>query len=157
LPQLNHDCGEGKQEAGVTSETHKQPLSRQQIVDWLISWIAKELAMPAQDIDAKRSLLEYSMSSLTATILVGDLEDWLALRLPPSLVWDYPSIDAIADHLVEKVKDQSAATRGKETASDAVASGEWNVHRLLDGLDQLSDQDVDALLKQFAGSERAGA
>ena len=141
----------------MTSQTYKQPLTRQQIVDWLISWIAKELTMPAQEIDPRRSLLEYSMSSLTATILVGDLEDWLALRLPPSLVWDYPSIEAIADHLVEKVKDQSAASTGEESAPDAAASDEPNARRLLDGFDQLSDQDVDALLKQFAASERAGA
>ena len=86
----------------MTLETNGQFRSRQEIVDWLIAWIAKELAMPASEVDAGRSLLEYSLSSLTATILVGDIEDWLSLRLPPSLAWDYPSIDAMADYLVDK-------------------------------------------------------
>ena len=101
----------------MTSETNRPSPSRQQITDWLISWIAKELGMPAQEIDAGHSLLEYSMSSLTATILVGDLEDWLGLRLPPSLVWDYTSIDAMSAYLVEKARFKQTETARSETAS----------------------------------------
>ena len=116
--------------------------------------------MPAQEIDAGHSLLEYSMSSLTATILVGDLEDWLGLRLPPSLVWDYTSIDAMSDYLVEKARSKQTETARSETASSVPALSaepKRDAHQLLNNLDQLSDQDVDALLKQLTASDQARA
>jgi len=143
----------------MTLETNGQFRSRQQIVDWLIAWIAKELAMPASEVDAGRSLLEYSLSSLTATILVGDLEDWLNLRLPPSLAWDYPSIDAMADYLVDKAAAVRAATTPTNPAPATVLATDplRDSRQLLDGLHQLSDQDVDALLRQLASPEQSGA
>lgn len=125
--------------ANLTSRT------KQEIAQWLVAWIAKELKMPASDIDPARSLLEYSMSSLTATILVGDLEDWLDLRLAPSLVWDYPSIDAMTDHLAGLSMDTVS------TAPSAPVAAE-DPEKLLEGLDQLSDEEVDALLNRYGPS-----
>jgi acyl carrier protein len=147
----------------VTSETNRQPPQRREITDWLIGWIAKELGMPSEEIDAGRSLLDYSLSSLTATILVGDLEDWLDLRLSPSLVWDYPSIDAMTDYLVEKATGEEAATAfvaaaGGPAPGTARSTGPaQDARQLLEGLDQLSDDEVDALLSQFASSKLDGA
>lgn len=124
---------------------------RQDIAEWLIAWIARELELPAGEIDTARSLLEYSMSSLTATILVGDLEDWLHIRLPPSLVWDYPSIDAIADYLVERAagtqQSEAAAGSGEPETADGI-----DARRLLENLDRLSDAEVDALLAQLTSA-----
>ena len=143
----------------MTLETNGQFRSRQEIVDWLIAWIAKELAMPASEVDAGRSLLEYSLSSLTATILVGDIEDWLSLRLPPSLAWDYPSIDAMADYLVDKAAVAWRATAPTNPAPATVLATDplRDSRQLLDNLHQLSDQDVDALLRQLASPEQSGA
>ena len=81
---------------------------RDTIEAWLIDWIAKELGMPPAEIETSKSLLDYSLSSVTAMMLVGDLEEWLGLTLPPTLVWDYPSIAAIADYLVELAASPSA-------------------------------------------------
>ncbi len=77
--------------------------SKASITEWLVEWIAKELALPTAEIETDKSLLNYSLSSVTAMMLVGDLEEWLGLTLPPTLVWDYPSIDAIADYLIEQL------------------------------------------------------
>ena len=37
-----------------------------------------------------------------AMMLVGDLEDSLGLRLSPTLVWDYPTMEKLAQYVVEK-------------------------------------------------------
>lgn len=116
--------------------------SKDDIIAWLIDWIAKELEMPATEIDTGHSLLDYSMSSVTATILVGDLEDWLDLTLSPTLVWDYPSIDAMTDHLLEQAAGSADAAPAAAPAKDA--------GQLLEDLDGLSDEEVDALLKQLS-------
>jgi acyl carrier protein len=139
----------------VTSEAQ-----RQEIAGWLIAWIARELQLPADDIDAGRSLLEYSMSSLIATILVGDLEDWLHIKLPPSLVWDYPSIDAITDYLVQQVAGKQEFEPSLSASNDKAVSGTadgTDARHLLENLDQLSDAEVDALLTQLASSEQSAS
>ena len=129
----------------MTVPANSTSRTKQEIADWLVAWIAKELKMTAGDIDPARSLLEYSMSSLTATILVGDLEDWLDLRLQPSLVWDYPSIDAMTDHLA------GLSMNTAPTAPSALAAAE-DPEKLLEGIDQLSDEEVEALLSRYGAS-----
>ncbi len=117
--------------------------TRPEITAWLIDWIAAELDMKAAEIDTAHSLLDYSMSSVTATILVGDLEDWLDLTLSPTLVWDYTSIDAIADHLVEQ-------TAGAPAAAAPAAEAGADADAMLANLDNLSDAEVDALLAKLS-------
>ena len=139
----------------MTSETQ-----RQEIADWLVAWIARELELPVGDIDARRSLLEYSMSSLTATILVGDLEDWLHVSLPPSLVWDYSSIDAITDYLVQQAAGKQEFEASPSASNERAVSGTTDgsdARHLLEKLDQLSDAEVDALLTQLASEQSASA
>jgi acyl carrier protein len=121
------------------------------ITAWLVDWIARELTMPAGEIDTARSLLDYSLSSVTATILVGDLEDWLDLRLPPTLVWDYPSIDAITTHLRDQLAGGTApdGAAPEDTALDDAA----DAARLLENLDTLSEEEIDALLRRLEAAE----
>jgi len=151
-----------REEIVVTAETKGRARSRREITDWLLGWIAKEIGMPSEEIDTERSLLQYSLSSLTATILVGDLEDWLELRLPPTLAWDYPSIDAMTDYLVEKATGEvatgSSAAVGEPMLGAARSAGPMeDARQLLEGLDQLSDHEVDALLSQLASSQQGAA
>lgn len=127
----------------MTIEAPSATPTKQDVAAWLIEWIANELEMPAAEIDTGHSLLDYSMSSVTATILVGDLEDWLDLRLSPTLVWDYPSIDAMTDHLLEKAAETASST-------PAAAAPVKDADQLLEDLDGLSDEEVDALLKQLS-------
>jgi acyl carrier protein len=117
--------------------------TRDAVTAWLVDWIANELDMAKDEIDTDRSLLEYSLSSVTATILVGDLEDWLDLRLPPTLVWDYPSIDAMTAHLMSQMGQEqtAAATEASADAEDAAS--------LLENLDNLSEEEIDALLARY--------
>jgi acyl carrier protein len=94
------------------------PSSRQAIESWITQWIARELALPVEQIEASKSLLNYSLSSVTAMMLVGDLEEWLEITLPPTLVWDYPSIEAIVDYLIGSIPGASTMA-GNEPAAES--------------------------------------
>jgi acyl carrier protein len=142
------------------NQSQTQAPTKDVISQWLVQWIAKELGLPAAEIETDKSLLNYSLSSVTAMMLVGDLEEWLSLTLPPTLVWDYPSIAAIADFLAEQV--------GTPVAGAALGNGELRSsgnHSAPAGtgtesmlpLDGMSDQEVTALLNQLIADERAGA
>jgi acyl carrier protein len=131
--------------------------SKDSIAEWLVQWIAKELGLPAEVIEPDKSLLDYSLSSVTAMMLVGDLEEWLGLTLPPTLVWDYPSIAAIADYLTEQLGTQAAAASDGDRAVRGDGHGALAGAAPMVGVDELSDQEVTALLNQMIADERAGA
>lgn len=116
------------------------------ITAWIVDWIARELEIPAADIDPTRSILDYSLSSVSATILVGDLEEWLEIELTPTLVWDFPTITEITAHLLSEIESRRAA------GSDDTASAK----DMLANLDSMSDEEVEALLAKLAADD-AGA
>jgi acyl carrier protein len=135
-----------------------QAPTRESIEEWLISWIAKELGMAPAEIETSKSLLNYSLSSVTAMMLVGDLEEWLGLTLPPTLVWDYPSIAAIAEYLTEQLAASSTAAgpvNGDLAGGELVGPAGAGAERFA-SLDGLSDQEVDALLSQMMADQRTG-
>ncbi len=39
--------------------------------------------------------------------MTGDLEDWLGCELDPTLLYDYPTIDALAWHLAEEFQTEA--------------------------------------------------
>jgi acyl carrier protein len=140
-------------------ESQAPARSKDSITDWLVQWIARELALPPVEIETDKSLLNYSLSSVTAMMLVGDLEEWLGLTLAPTLVWDYPSIDAIADHLIEQL---GIPVTGTLSSNGAVTSANrpdppGTGAAPMSPLDDMSDQEVTALLNQLIADERAGA
>jgi acyl carrier protein len=36
-------------------------------------------------------------------VLSGDLQTWLEIELDPTLLYDYPTIQSLAEYLVEKI------------------------------------------------------
>jgi acyl-CoA synthetase (AMP-forming)/AMP-acid ligase II/alkylation response protein AidB-like acyl-CoA dehydrogenase/acyl carrier protein len=70
------------------------------IETWLAKWIADELEIEIDSIDTRKSFVQYGLDSVTAIRLIDDLEVWLRRQISPSLAWEYPSIEAVAQHLV---------------------------------------------------------
>jgi acyl carrier protein len=66
---------------------------------WLIERVATYLECDVSQIDAARSLADYGLHSVLALSLSADLEDYLQMRLEPTVAWDHPSIDALVAHL----------------------------------------------------------
>ena len=93
-----------------------RPKDREMIQAWLIRKVSVALSLSPDQIDPRETFASFGLDSRTAVSLSGDLERWLGRRLPPTLVWDYPTIDAIAEHLSA---DASAATSGADTHSPA--------------------------------------
>jgi acyl-CoA synthetase (AMP-forming)/AMP-acid ligase II/acyl carrier protein len=70
-----------------------------EIVDWLVLHIAKRARMDAHAVDLHAPFVQFGLNSLEAIGLSGELEQWLGRSLSPTLIYDYPSIDALARHL----------------------------------------------------------
>src|SRR5205823_912460 len=66
-------------------------MSDEQIEDWLVARIAAELGLIEDDIDRAEVFASFGLDSLKAVALAGELEILLGRRLPPTLLWDYPT------------------------------------------------------------------
>src|SRR5881227_4317688 len=66
---------------------------------WLVARLAEVLGVSPQDIDIREPFTNYGLTSRDAVGLSGDLEEWLGLRLSPTLAYEYPNIEALARHL----------------------------------------------------------
>jgi acyl transferase domain-containing protein/acyl-CoA synthetase (AMP-forming)/AMP-acid ligase II/acyl carrier protein len=73
-----------------------------EIRSWLVDRIARKLRMPVADLDPREPLARYGLDSLTAVQTAGDLEQWLGRPLSPVLIYDHPTIEALAQFLAGK-------------------------------------------------------
>ncbi|MCC0176937.1 aminotransferase class I/II-fold pyridoxal phosphate-dependent enzyme [Waterburya agarophytonicola K14] len=71
----------------------------EEIQGWLIDKLAEVLELEPNQIDVRQDFEEYGLESAEAINLSGDLEDYLGCRLPPTLLWDYQNIEALAQYL----------------------------------------------------------
>ena len=78
--------------------------SRKAIVQWLTERIAGPLGVSPGQIDTGRPLASFGIGSLQAVSLAGDLERWLGRELSPVLIYEHPTIDAIAGYLSDESK-----------------------------------------------------
>src|SRR5262245_11533649 len=76
------------------------------IQEWLLGNLSKALDLKPTEIDVREPFASYGLSSVASVSLTADLEDWLELDLSPTLAWDYPSIDLLAEHLSDELKQR---------------------------------------------------
>lgn len=75
------------------------PPSEAEIIGWLVDRLARESGIAADEIDLAQPFASFGVDSARALLLVGDLETWLGRRLPPIVLWNYPTVEALARHL----------------------------------------------------------
>ena len=73
----------------------------QEIQTWLVNRIAQHLNVTPTQIDPQWLFSDYGIDSATAVSLSGELEQWLKRRLSPTLIYDYPTITHLAEHLAQ--------------------------------------------------------
>lgn len=76
---------------------------------WLVSEVAELLSVAPETVDTQELLSNYGLSSIAGMVLSGDVEEWLGLKLDPAVVWEYPTIEMLADYLSQEVGGQVAA------------------------------------------------
>lgn len=121
----------------------------QQLELALTGMLAKTLRIAAAEIDVDRPLPHYGLDSIDAVTLAGDLEDWLNIELPSTLLWDYPTVAAIAGFLEEQL-EAMPEVKAKLVGVEGGKKPQRLVHEdELDDLDRLDPVQMDELLGQL--------
>jgi thioesterase domain-containing protein/acyl carrier protein len=71
------------------------------IRSWIVNELARSMKVDPSTIDPAAPLHSIGADSLAAIGMTGGLAAWLYRDLPATLMWDYPSIDAIAQALAD--------------------------------------------------------
>lgn len=126
------------------------PQDARAIQAWLIDLIAAEAHLDAAAVDVRDNFSVYGLSSVAAIVLTGDLEDWLGIDLAPTLVWDYPTIERLAQFLAGELRRARAPVHGARAAPAAQsATGDAE---LIARVRALSDDEVVAAIDRKLGA-----
>jgi pimaricinolide synthase PimS1 len=83
-------------------------------------------------IDDQRGLLDLGFDSLTAVELRNQLQNNTGLRLPSTLIFDYPTPGALADHLAELLSPPDEAVRPEAVDSTLSAASDDELFDFID-------------------------
>jgi len=100
------------------------------IAAWLISKITDHLKISNNEIDIREPFSVYGLDSISIVNLSGQLENWLGCQVSPTVFYDYPTIEALAQHLEAMQREA-----------------------LLAKVDHLSEEEVDLLLQKLLKKE----
>lgn len=90
-------------DTGVKSETTARTVrGRGEIQQWLTEYLAFLLDEKPEAVNLQLTFDSHGIDSAAAVSLVADLEDWLGLELDPTVVYDYPSVPELANHLASR-------------------------------------------------------
>lgn len=124
-------------------------LGADRLVAHLRTLTGRILQVGPDDVVATTPLGRQGIDSLMAMELRYHLELDLGLKLPASLVWNYPTLVTLADHLLERLNGSAPGKNGASPAPGSVdpdASAE-----LVKEISARSDQDV---LRELLGGGR---
>jgi phthiocerol/phenolphthiocerol synthesis type-I polyketide synthase D len=80
-----------------------------ELESWLRQSAADLLELPWGEIDPHTPLIDFGLSSRDAVELAGRIGDHLAITVEPTLLWEYPTITALAAHLTPGAAPAPAA------------------------------------------------
>ncbi|MGY6653504.1 SDR family NAD(P)-dependent oxidoreductase [Amycolatopsis sp. TRM77291] len=86
---------------------------------WLIARVAERTGSPADHVDPDRPLHESGLSSRESMELAAELSRYTGRPLPPTLVWQYPTITALAARL--STVEDSAVVSGEGREEEPIA------------------------------------
>ena len=118
---------------------------RSLLLEYVRKQAIKVLSLDAQPIDPKQPLTSLGLDSLMAVELRNLLGSGLNLTrsFPATLVFDYPTLAALTAYLAKEVFGWEMGGQETQAANDGIA-----VSKLLDNLEDLSEQEVDRLFTE---------
>ncbi|QXX95814.1 acyl carrier protein [Serratia marcescens] len=78
-----------------------------QIIDLILTRLAAQTRLPKASIDIQSPLANYGVDSIHALSLCAELEERLGIEIEPTIAWDYPTIEQMAEFLESEMASAS--------------------------------------------------
>lgn len=149
------DISQSEETAPVLSQLRDAPPSdrREMIVALVRGELARSLRVSdPTSLERRRRLIEFGIDSLMAVELRNRLATTLQLStpLPATLVFDHPSIDALAEYLERDVlgyREDASSPQASDLSTDTQTSAQASTMAArASALEQLSEEEAEALL-----------
>jgi acyl carrier protein len=112
---------------------------RAEILARVLTEVAVVLRDEPQRIDASRPLRELGLDSLMSVELSERLGRNIGVVTSTTLIWQYPSVDALVEHFVDAFAPTAEPHPERPAATDSLVAQ----------VDALSDEDVEALMLEL--------
>lgn len=95
---------------------------QQEIIEnWLVTNIAQRLGLSPTEIEITEPFASYGLDSVQAVRITAELEDWLKVKLSPTLAYDHPTVESLAKYLASGTVETTLATSKPLKTSSSVA------------------------------------
>lgn len=122
------------QQGAPTADQQPRPATIQQMREWLRTWVANTTGLDAAEISDERSMQDFGLSSRDVVVLSGDLERLLGTTLDATIAYEFNTIAALADHLMQGRgsgavfgSDATASADGAASAGGALPLGQRDI------------------------------
>ncbi|HBB32530.1 MAG TPA: phosphopantetheine-binding protein [Cyanobacteria bacterium UBA8803] len=88
-----------------TTEVKETPTAAE-IQTWIVYYLAELLGIAPNQVKVTVPFDQYGLDSSAAVGMTGDLEDWVGRKIDPTLLYDYPTVKDLAQHLAEELQVQ---------------------------------------------------
>ncbi|MBA3772257.1 MAG: acyl carrier protein [Ramlibacter sp.] len=78
--------------------------TRQEIADWCTQFVAGMFDIPVAEVYGGAEFQSFGFDSTALVSFSAELEAWLGRELNPSVLFEYPTIDLLAQHISEQSK-----------------------------------------------------
>jgi NADPH:quinone reductase-like Zn-dependent oxidoreductase/acyl carrier protein len=113
--------------------------------------IARVVRLESAQIDAHTSFKNLGLDSLMALELRNRLESTLALKLPVTMIFGYPTVTALAAHLMGRLQLTATSEEPSPSVAAPAESAVETSAPALNRIKEMSDEDVDRLFAARVG------
>ena len=114
-------AAEPKAASPAWSEMAAEDVVRE-LQDGLRAILARELQMPEAELELDRPFAELGMNSVMAMSVRRDTEQFVGIELSATMLFNYPTIVALAEHLAKKVLPQTESDSDIDVLGDSDGS-----------------------------------
>jgi acyl carrier protein len=111
-PEISSPPAQASSFANPPASEVKTTKRAEEIQNWLVSHLADLLEVRLDDIDIREPFSNYNLDSAQVLVLASKLEEKLGYQLSPTLLWNYPTIEALTQRLAEEDEFAKTAVPG---------------------------------------------
>ena len=102
----------------------KTKIEASTLKNWLINKLASQLDLPREMIDLQQPFVNMGLDSKGSVELSQSLTEYLNIKVPETLVWDAPNLQAAIDYLINLQNSQASHSSDKSVKQDDYAKAD---------------------------------